>query len=732
MKNILLTAFLTTAGFLSFAFSQEEPPTQLTPTIVTAQVATDSDGDLVPDGIDPNPLLPDVPAFSWWVSDVTVGWDLDQSQIDKLEQTAGDETITQRKTSFTVGGGLSVGSGATHGINSDPTAIFLSLLPGGNLLKKAGDDFQSQSHLAVSFDLKKSLDRVETVKECRSEFQKLEKQRAIKNRHIEFTVEFFNDTDDAYHFSNYSIPVQTSNRQTRAEALCFVAGEMKQEFEVPANRPSGYPVRFRAMLSTTQSEQILDALESGDLRLAIDRSNGRAVNLTNQVDEIAERQQISTQVEALTSKIEFRTEENATSWRVAKFNPLTGQPTTLREAINAVNQMVASPQEPDYIEASGGVIYAVGSFRNTPQNAFEVTNAPNAPLKILGWTRMNQYGVVQNGKWAHELDKPVGEGAIFSFLPYVITREELARQIYTCDPPLRSEWLALCHFWLHYDERKRFAEYPLSITSYPMVPFFADLEPDFAKADFDSTISLWISRNANLDSTETRQERSIESQDFRNKVRHHRKAILDAAFDGYSEAGALLSRLAIGERDEIEARAIQTSILIGNSDAAAVESCNRLYNDLNRGKIEDIESVDVPDHIFSKNLYGFLRFGQCERGHRSGRARDSALAAFSYSADLGNSFGQAMKGWILLNTAYQKRRKLINGPDWDSDRDIGIALLNQSLDRSILSKYVLADTYYNNRIGIPKDADLAKTYLQFAAAQNFGNAGKMLAERYGN
>lgn len=381
---------------------REEEAEKEAPAPVKIELTTaDSDGDLIPDNEDPNPIVPDAPLFSWWVSNVTVGWDLDRTQVEKIEELTGEDTTKQRKTSFTVGGGFGGGGGASYGVNADPSAVFLSLLPGAQFLKSAGDDFKAQSHLAASFDLKAGIDKSKVVKEIRSEFQRLEKQRAIKNRHIEFTVEFFNKTPDSYKFTKFSIPVQTASRQTRAEALCYTAGKMTQDFEVPANRPTGYPVRFRAELSTTQSEQILDALEAGELNIAIDRANGRAINQTNQSDEIAQRQRISNFVEKYTSEVTFTTQENSTSWRVAKYNPTTGKPTTISEAIEAINQMAASANDKNYIETSGGVLYAVGSFRNTCRNAFEVTNAKKAPLKIIGWTRMNRYGPARNGKWEH-------------------------------------------------------------------------------------------------------------------------------------------------------------------------------------------------------------------------------------------------------------------------------------------------------------------------------------------
>ncbi|MDF1816082.1 MAG: hypothetical protein P1V20_28030 [Verrucomicrobiales bacterium] len=391
--------------------------------------------------------------------------------------------------------------------------------------------------------------------------------------------------------------------------------------------------------------------------------------------------------------------------------------------------MAASTRDPDYIETSGGVVYSIGSYRNTPLNAFEVTNAVRAPLKALGWTRMNRYGVAQNGEWAHDLDHPLGDGVIFSYLPFEITVQELASQIQRCDPRLSSEWLALCHYWLHYDAERPFTEFALSITEYPLVPLFQSLKPGFARADFEQTISDWIARNAGLNQ-QGENRSAIDSRDFRNAVKIHRKVILDAAFDGYSEAGALLTRIPESDRDEIEKKAIQTALQVGNTDAAAVESCNRLFVDLNERRDVDLDKVKIPDHVFAKNFYGFIRFGQCERGLLPCRARDSALESFSYSAKLGNPFAEAMQGWTLVNMATQKRRKIFDGPNWDRDRDVGIKLLEKAAEQSVLAKYVLADLYYDNRIGVVRNIDLAKEYLLFAADKNFGNASKMYVERF--
>lgn len=721
----LLTAVLS-------LHAQEQPVDLATglpgtgPGRIQAELADDSDGDLIPDGIDPNYLIPDSPEFSWWISDVTVGWDLDQSRIDQLDGTTGTETITQRKTSFTIGGGIGGGGGASHGINSDPSALFLSLLPGGNLLKKAGDGFKSQSHLAVSFQLNKSLDRTRTVKEIRSEFHKLEQKRAITNRHIEFTVEFFNSSGDAFQFRNFSIPVQTSSRQTRAEAMCFVGGELIQDFEVPANRPSGYPVRFRAMLSTTQSEQILDALESGELRLAMERSNGQAINQTSEIDEIARRQQMSSQVEDKTVPITFSTAGSSTTWRVARHNQLTGRATTVGEALTAINRMAASNENPDYIEISGNLIYAVGSYRNTPQNAFEVTNASLSPLKIVSWSLMDRYGVVQNGAWNHGLERPLdSQGVHFSYHPHQLGRDSLPALIHQLDPSLSSEWLALCHFWLTYDPARPFIEYPLSITDYPLAPFLRSLPPGFARANFEKMVSNWISP--------TRPQNSIpiEDTDFLEKVRIHRKEILDAAFDGYSEASALLARIPEPMRDEMENNAVRTAVLMGNTDTAAVESISQILRDLDKGVAVDLNKVSVPDHVFSKNLLGFLRFAECNRGLTPGQASEGAHRAFTYSSDLGDPFACSMKGWLHLNLARYKRGKLINRPHWPRDRDVGLSLLEEVASRSLVANYVLADLYHSNRLDVPTDPQLARSYLRLAADRRFADAEALYRKRYG-
>ncbi len=713
-----------------------EPPTSpaLAVPVPAPQVApaTDSDGDGLTDDVDQHPLVPDAPAFSWWVSDVTVGWDLDQSQIDKSGGSTTDEDQSQNKTSYTIGGGLGIGGGGSFGFNADPASVFLSLIPGGNLLKKSGDGFKTQSHLAASFDISKTKERTNTVKQIRSTFQKLEKQRAIKNRHIEFTVEFFNETDAAYQFSNFSIPVQTAARQTRAEAMCYVGGEQIQTFEVPGNRPSGYPVRFRAMLSTTQSEQILDALEAGELVLAIERSNGRATNQNNQIDEIAMRQQTARRIESSTAQLAFQTETNATTWRVARHNPATGAPTTVSEAIDAINAVVATPQNPDYIEISGGVVYAVGSFRNSALNAFEVANTTGAELKIHGWTRLNRYGPDREGDWQHLLEQPLGEGAQFRYMPYEIDRDELARYVGERDPQLASEWLALCHFWLHYTAEHPFFETALSRTSYPLVPLYQHLQPGFAKADFEKIVSDWIKRGTQSDTAQERETaRATETQDFREKVQRHRKTILDAAFDGYTEAGAILTRIDQAQRDEIENLAIQAALELGNTDAAAVEAISQLFRDLHSDRQVDFDQLEMPKHVFAQNVLGFLHFSACQRGYSPGDISDAADRALSYSADLGNPFAQAMKGWLLVNIAHYKVSKIINRPNWPEDRDRGMKLLQASVEDSSLAQYVLGDTLYSNRLDVPRDRELAKQYLQSAAERGFGNAAQMLEDKFG-
>ena len=727
MKHAFFAAALTLNCFsLNQAQETIAPVDPLSPDLtIIAVIPGDADGDLIPDEIDTNPLVPNAPPFTWWVSDVTVGWDLDQTRVEKLESVAGNESLRQRKTSFTIGGGIGGGGGSSHGINADPTAIFLSLLPGGNLLKKSGDGFNAQSHLAVSFELRKSLDRQETVKEIRSEFQRLEKERAIKNRHIEFTVEFFNNTPAIYKFSNFSIPVQTASRQTRAEAICFLNGKEILDFEVPANRPSGYPVRFRAMLSTTQSEQILDALESGDLRLAIERANGRAINQSTQVDEIARRQEIASLIEKNTASLEFRTDENSTIWRIAKNNPATGMPTTLLESIAAVNEMTATTRDPDYIETSGGLIYSVGSFRNSPLNAFEVTNAKNAPLKVLGWTRVNRYGAVHNGNWAHELEKPIGEGAAFQCMPYEVERDDLVERIHQTDPQLTSEWLSLCHYWLNYDAEKRFGEYPLSITEYPLAGFFSHLSSDFAKADFDGLVSAWMKN-------ERDRSRSVDSDEFRSSVENHRKQILDAAFDGYSEAGALLTRIPQDDRGEAEKKAIETSLKIGNVDSAAIESISQLYQKLIQGERIDYSKIQIPDHIYSRNWLGFVRLAECNRGYSPGKVSEACDRAFAYSSDLGNPFAQAARGWLHLNIARFKRSKVIDRAGWSDDRDKGMELLHEAAADSSLAQYVLANTFYSNRLEVKLDRELAQTYLKQAAQADFADVERIYRERYGN
>ncbi len=717
---------LATLAFLLFSsasFAQDEPQLHpddplITPRGLRAEVISDADGDQLPDDLDPNPLIPDAPDFTWWVSDVTVGWDLDEKEIDRIQAETGREINAQRRTSFTVKGGIGGGGGYSFGFDADPASILLSLIPGGALLQKSGGEaFKTQNHLAVSFGFDKSRQRSRTVQEIRSEFDRWEKERAIKNRHIEFTVEFFNRTEDTYQFSGFSIPVQTPDRQTRAEALCYVAGKEVQEFMVPGHRPSGYPVRFRANLTTTQSEQILDALERGTLTIALDRANGTAINLLTQVDEIARRQKIEASVAESTVSLTFRTPESSTSWRVARTNPLTGNPTTVGEAIAAINRMTATADDPDYLETSAGLVYAVGSFRNTTQNAFEVTNTETVPLQVVGWTRANQYGPDRAGQWEHGLGDALGDGALFLFAPYMVTKEDLARQIRDLDPSLSGEWLALCHFWLHYDEKKPFVEYPLSVTDYPLCSFFGSLEPDFARSDFDLMVSAWLRNGGGAQFAAN--PGSLDNQDFREKVRAHRQSILNAAFAGYTEAGALLTRIPDIERDELESRAIHTALSTGNLDAAAMEQATALFRQRSLGRELALESVELPRHIFSQNLLGFLHFVECERGTRAGTSRDAALSCFSFAASRGNHFGKAMKGWLLLNSAEQERKRWFSDARWIEERDEGIRLLRDGALGSAVGNYVLAQVYLNSRIGIERNDSLGKSYLQAAAKMGF-------------
>lgn len=317
--------------WLTFLFIVISPVgSQETTSVVPSGKILDSDGDGIPDEMDPDPLVAEIQNISWRILPARVGWDFSGSIEDIRTDLKEDEVVQLTNKSFSFGGGAqadaSIEAASKGTLSGNPFKLFG--------LGGSEASVNLRSRMAVDGYVRGNKD----VQDRASDLRKLVSNTQVTSRltgfHLDFTVNFFNYSKSNFSGVNLEIPVRAGDNVV-AIAQAWGAGGPVERFNIPAGRERAIPVRFRANLDTTQSLALLDEMASGSMLLAIEDSQGGIVaeETGTRIDAISALVGTS----AKTCEVRVEVDGETYTWMVARRNEATGQALTVGDALSAIN-----------------------------------------------------------------------------------------------------------------------------------------------------------------------------------------------------------------------------------------------------------------------------------------------------------------------------------------------------------------------------------------------------------
>ncbi len=337
----------------------------------------DADFDGIPDNIDPDPLIASYTALKWEVTDVSLDYDI-KHQVTITGKDGRNQSSSESSRgsfSWAVGGDGRVEANVRGSLN-------VSLNP---LKMFSGTGLESSLGFSGSAFVRSGKSRMDdsTSESSRQKFLSIEDQSAMGDLHLGFSVNVRSLSNVPLLMRVGPLPVLVGGQHLMDATLA--GGDHGALVEIPADRPDGVLVRFRAEVNNTRAYQLLHSLRNGlspTIDLARSTITIKARNDASEVDLVSKLRRIESGDCLLT----VRTPYGSVSWRVARTQGL--RPVTLRQAMLAVNALTRreSGQSRDYFDLGTGGLKAVGGFENqglwvlgsegTPSLDAERLNAP--------------------------------------------------------------------------------------------------------------------------------------------------------------------------------------------------------------------------------------------------------------------------------------------------------------------------------------------------------------------
>jgi TPR repeat protein len=297
----------------------------------------DSDGDGIPDRDDPHPFIADITGVSWRISPLSLGWKADSSLEEHVSTLDQHEKEILRRKQFTFGGqadtSASVESGGRGELSANPLKLFG--------LRDSEAHVAYGARFGVSGNVGWSQTDQETAKTLLHAVRQTQVAQRLSDLNLEFTVRFFNQSDQAFVGRKLEIPIKVGD-QVVAFAQPVGANGPDLEFSIPAGREHGIPIRFRAKLDTTQSLLLLQVMQDRSPDITIEESQGEIVGEVNgrRIDAISTLSQIRRKTCLFTVELDGR----EFSWSVARRDDKTGRRLHLSDLFDQVNAM-AVPED---------------------------------------------------------------------------------------------------------------------------------------------------------------------------------------------------------------------------------------------------------------------------------------------------------------------------------------------------------------------------------------------------
>ena len=306
-----------------------------------APADADSDGDGIPDAKDPYPIIADFNLLTWDVHSLRFGWSI-QTEARVLEQSSLTWTAGQSETKIegdknviqgTVGVDIVGRSGGA--LNSNPLQAFglHNFTASLEARAKAGISFQKEMEWGSK--------RQEETRRAAEYFSKMTKETRISDPFLSVWITFRNHSPDDLYLRPRKLPVFASGRPVCSASV--VEQDGPDGLLIPADRPEGVEVEFRAPLDTTTAQWLLAGLGSGGPSVDLAKSSSVIRRSDGSGDAISAAKRI----EGRTVEISISSGDVRWSWRIAHQDARNLRPVTLRMALDAISARLSQEFGPE-------------------------------------------------------------------------------------------------------------------------------------------------------------------------------------------------------------------------------------------------------------------------------------------------------------------------------------------------------------------------------------------------
>jgi TPR repeat protein len=301
----------------------------------------DSDGDGIPDAKDPYAVIADFYLLTWDVHSLRFGWSI-QTEARVLEQSSltwtagrsetkieGDKNVVQGTAGVDIVGR----SGGT--LNSNPLQAFglLDFTASLEARAKAGISFQKEMEWGSK--------RQEETRRAAEYFSRMTKETRISDPFLSVWITFRNHSSDDLYLLPASLPVFASGQPVCSASVVERYGP--EGLLIPADRPEGVEVEFRAPLDTTAAQRLLAGLGSG--APSVDLAKSRSV--IRRSDRSGDAISFARRIEDRTVEISISSGDVRWSWRIAHQDARNLRPVTLQMALEAISARLSQELGPE-------------------------------------------------------------------------------------------------------------------------------------------------------------------------------------------------------------------------------------------------------------------------------------------------------------------------------------------------------------------------------------------------
>jgi TPR repeat protein len=296
-----------------------------------AGVEADSDGDGIPDSKDRYPLIADFELLTWRISKLSFDWSV-KSETRVLEQTsvtwsAGDSatSVTGNKSLETKFREIEGGGRGGGGINANPLRLF------GLLDMSVSVEARGKAGFTSSQEMEWSARRQQQSTSTAESFLRTSTETVVSDPVLSVWITFCNHSAQDLSLRPSGLPVFVDGQPVVSAEVTERVG-LDGSLLLPANRPDGVPVHFKAPLNSTTARQLLTGLGAGapSIDLARSRSVIRRVDGTGDAISAAKR------IEDRTVEISVASGDIRAGWRVAASDVPGRRAVTIGAALAAI------------------------------------------------------------------------------------------------------------------------------------------------------------------------------------------------------------------------------------------------------------------------------------------------------------------------------------------------------------------------------------------------------------